>query len=63
MKRPRLLKVIVQPVFVIDDGETIEEYPHQQVVVSAAAWPQYSSVQFPAEVAAWEKQLNESSES
>lgn len=36
MKRLRLLKVIVQPVLVMDDGETLTEIPAQAVTVAVA---------------------------
>lgn len=36
MKRLRLVKVVVQPVFVIDDGESLSEAVGEQVVVPAA---------------------------
>lgn len=58
MKRIRLVKVIVQPVFVLDDGETIEELPHDPVVIAAADWPTYSGERFPREVAEWQERLN-----
>ena len=58
MKRLRLVKVLVQPVFVLDDGETITEMPHDPIAISAADWPTYSGERFPREVAEWEKQLN-----
>lgn len=58
MKRLRLVKVLVQPVFVLDDGETIEELEHPPMVIPAAEWPTYSSERFPRETEAWERQLN-----
>lgn len=58
MKRLRLVKVIVQPVFVLDDGDNIEAIEHPPVAIPAADWPTYSGERFPAEVAAWQKQLN-----
>lgn len=60
MKRVRLVKVIVQPVFVLDDGEQISELEHPAVAIPAAEWPTYSGERFPREVEAWERQLNES---
>lgn len=44
--RLRLLKVIVQPVFVVDDGETLTEQPAQPVIVPAAEWPGYAAGRF-----------------
>ena len=37
----RLLKVIVQPVFIADDGEHLSELVVEPVTVSAAEWPTY----------------------
>lgn len=58
MKRLRLIKVIVQPVFVLDDGDTIQEMPHLPIEIPAADWPTYSSERFPREVADWQEQIN-----
>jgi hypothetical protein len=44
--RLRLLKVVVQPVFVLDDGETLTEQPAQPVEVSAAEWPGFATGRF-----------------
>lgn len=57
-RRLRLVKVIVQPVFVLDDGENVVELDHQPIAIPAAEWPSYSSERFPREAAEWEKQLN-----
>lgn len=40
-RRVRLLKVIVQPVVVVDDGETLLEQEVRPVVVPAAAWEDF----------------------
>lgn len=45
----RLLKVICQPVFVVDDGENLIEQAAEPVVVSAAEWPGYATGQFAEE--------------
>ena len=58
MKRLRLVKVIVQPVFVLDDGTDVTELEHPVIAIPAADWPTYSGERFPAEVAEWQKQLN-----
>lgn len=42
----RLLKVIVQPIFVSDDGEHLSELVAQPVTVSAAEWPTYPAEGF-----------------
>lgn len=57
-QRLRLVKVIVKPVFVIDDGATITEIDHQSVAIPAAEWPTYSSERFPREVETWQAALN-----
>ncbi len=54
----RLLKVVVQPVFVLDDGEELTEVQHPATVIPAAEWPTYSSERFPREVAEWQKKLD-----
>lgn len=43
MRKLRLLKVIVQPVFVIDDDDNLTEQIAEPVVVTAAEWPGYAS--------------------
>lgn len=58
MAKLRLVKVLVQPVFVLDDGENVTELEHPAVAIPAAEWPAYSSERFPREVKEWEKQLN-----
>lgn len=55
----RLVKVAVQPVFVLDDGESIIEVPLEEaVVIPASEWPTYSSERFPREVADWQARLD-----
>jgi hypothetical protein len=44
--RLRLLKVICQPVFVVDDGENLLEQAAEPVVVPAAEWPTYPTEGF-----------------
>jgi hypothetical protein len=46
MNKLRLLKVLVQAVFVIDDGETLTEQTAQPVVVSPKDWPAYATTEF-----------------
>ena len=58
MSKLRLVKVIVQPFFVLDDGEVITEVEHPAVVIPASEWGTYSSVRFPREVAEWEARLD-----
>lgn len=53
----KLVKVIVQPVFVIDHGTYVAELEHPAVVIPAPDWPTYSSERFPREVAEFEKAI------
>jgi hypothetical protein len=41
--KARLLKVIVQPIIVMDDGETLTEQVCQALTVPAKDWPDFSS--------------------
>jgi hypothetical protein len=59
MRKLRLVKVLVQPVFIIDDGKTLEELEHPSIAVPAAEWSTYSSERFPREARAFEAKLNE----
>ena len=61
MSKLRLVKVLVQPVFVLDDDESFTEVEHPAVAIPAADWPLYSSERFPMEVAAWQAQLDRES--
>lgn len=58
MPKLRLVKVLVQPVFILDHGDRIEELDHPAVTIPAAEWPSYSSERFPREVNAWQKQID-----
>lgn len=40
--RLRLLKVVVQPVFVLDDGDTLTEQVADPFTVPAAAWRDFA---------------------
>lgn len=53
----RLLKVIVQPVFVLDDGESLTEQVAQPVEVSPAEWPTFATERFAASVAELRRQM------
>lgn len=55
----RLVHVIVQPVFMLDDGENLSEVEHKPTVIPASEWPTYSSERFPREVAAWQARLDQ----
>jgi hypothetical protein len=50
--RLRLVKVVVQAHFVLDDGEFLTEQVANPVEVPAAQWPTYATEQFPADVEA-----------
>jgi hypothetical protein len=56
--RLRLVKVIVQPVFMLDDGTTLTEVEHPSTVIPAEEWPTYSGERFPREVAEWQERLD-----
>jgi len=56
--RLRLIKVHVQPVFVLDDGENLTEVTHATTTIPAAEWPTYSSERFPRELEAWQAQID-----
>jgi hypothetical protein len=54
----RLIKVVVQPIVVLDDGENIVEVEHPATVIPASEWPTYSSERFPREFAEWQARLD-----
>lgn len=58
MSRLRLLKVVVQPVFVMDDGEQLHEHPAQPVAVSPADWPTFATTTFVEGMAALQAQFD-----
>lgn len=58
MSKVRLIKVHVQPVFVLDDGENLTDLPHPPITIPAAEWSTYSNERFPAEMAEWQAQLD-----
>jgi hypothetical protein len=60
MNKLRLLKVFVQPVFVVDDGETLSEMQAEPVVVHAEDWPAYATTQFREAVNALQAELDAS---
>lgn len=57
-KRLRLLKVIVQPVFVLDDGEELTELTTDPVIVAARDWPDYANTTFVESVADLREQFD-----
>lgn len=58
MMKLRLVKVVCQPVFVVDDGDTLQEVPTQPVTVSAKDWPGYPGGAFLQQAEALQSQLN-----
>lgn len=40
-KKLRLLKVVVQPFFAVDDGESLEEQTSQPITVPASEWTDF----------------------
>jgi hypothetical protein len=59
MKRLRLLKVIVQAVLVVDDGETLTEQNTQPMTISAADWPEFAASGFAAAMEQLRQQVEE----
>jgi hypothetical protein len=57
-KTIRLLRVVVQPVLVLDDGTTLEEVQHPPITITPDKWPDYSAKTFPAELAQFQKELD-----
>jgi hypothetical protein len=53
-----LRRVIVQPEFVLIDGDKVTDVEHPAVAIPADEWPTYSSERFPREVAAWQAQID-----
>lgn len=45
-KRLRLVKVIVQPVLVLDDGDSLTEVKSTAMEVVGASWPSWSETAF-----------------
>jgi hypothetical protein len=56
--RLRLVKVVVQPVFMWDEGESLRELQHPPVEIPADEWATYPE-RFAVEASAWERQLQE----
>jgi hypothetical protein len=60
-RKLRLLKVIVQPVFVLDDGDNLTEVSADPVVVSPEEWPTYPTSGFAQAVGALQAQIDDGS--
>jgi hypothetical protein len=57
-KKLRLVKVVLQPVFVVDDGKTLAEMTVDPVQIAGADWPSYTERHWPKAVADLEAQVN-----
>ena len=57
MKRLRLVKVIVHPIFVVDDGESLNEFPNTATEVHASEWDAFPA-RLVRDIAEAEAQLN-----
>lgn len=58
-KRLRLVKVIVHPIFVVDDGYSLSEFQNTASEIPASEWDGFPA-KLKADVAEAERQLNES---
>jgi hypothetical protein len=58
-KQLRLVKVMIQPIFVIDDGKTLEEQTSEPIVVTSGDWENYPE-QLAAQMSELEDRLNQS---
>ncbi len=54
----RLLKVVVQPVMVVDDGESLQEVAVDPITVTPTEWPTYAEGRFQEQVKALQEQLD-----
>jgi hypothetical protein len=50
--RVRLLKVLVQPIYVLDDGADLTELPAQPLEIKAGAWRDFATSAFTPEALA-----------
>lgn len=55
----RLLKVLVQPVVVVDDGENLQEVTIDPIVVTAKEWPEYATGRFKEQFSELQKQATQ----
>lgn len=61
-RRLRLVKVVVQPFYVVDDGDTLTEANAQPLSVAAADWPGLPEL-LELQRAAREQELNQEAKS
>lgn len=59
MRRLRLVKVVVQPILVCDDGEYLQEIAVDPATISAAEWDDFARAGFTEHIASLQKQLEE----
>lgn len=55
----RLVKMLVQPVFVLDHGTHLQDIAEEAREIPAADWPQYSGETFPAQLAEAQRAVDE----
>jgi hypothetical protein len=56
-KRLRLVKILVQAVVMIDDGDELAEAQTPPFTVSPSAWPTFATTEFAAAFAEWQKEV------
>lgn len=54
----KLVKMIVQPVVVLDHGDHLTEIEHPPIAIPAEEWPAYSGDRFPQEMKEWQAQID-----
>ena len=54
----RLLKVVVQPVFAVDDGHSLTERAAEPVVVPASEWADYPTTGFAEAMRSLQEELD-----
>lgn len=59
-KKLRLVKVVVHPILVVDDGDSLTEFDNQPSVLPASEWAEFPA-KLAADIAEVEKALNEPS--
>lgn len=58
MKRVRLIQMVMQPVLVADDGESLVPLDVQPITVSAADWPTFATEKWPEMISGLTEQVN-----
>lgn len=57
-KRVRVVQVVVKPILVVDDGQTLAPVDVEQIAVTAENWPTYPVTGFAEAVTRLEAELN-----